>query len=327
MGKAVRVLITGGWGFAARHTIDHLLETTDWEVVTLDSPKQGAKTYADDRLARFVHDLRTPISWQLDEAIGEVDAVLHLAAAADVHKFLKKPMGLTLNNVTSTVRLLEWARTRTLSHFVLVSSNEIYGPTAPTDFTGTREWSPIAPPTPYSGSKAAQEALAISWWRTFEVPVVITNTMQLFGPGQPPERFIPTVVRRLVSGQLVNVYAERWQRGWRSARRCWTYVLNHADALRWLLTQPAQQWPHDDRPSRWNIAGPEWTCERIVRRVAEILELDPKIEFTESASARPGHELRYALDTSKISDAGWEPPWSFEDALADTVTELARSIR
>lgn len=319
----MRVLITGGRGFAGRHTIEHLLATTDWEIVTLERPRHQPSI--SDRLVQLPHDLRKPIpAWLDKDWIGEVDAVLHLAASADVHQCLKNPSKHVLNNVQGVLTMLEWARSRSLSHFVLVSTNEIYGPTRSPE--GEKEWSSIAPPTPYSGSKASQEALSISWWRTFGVPVVITNTMQLFGPGQPQERFIPTVVRHLLQGDAIPVYADGVDHGLRSASRCWTYVLNHADALRWILANgPMVRWPLAQRPGRLNIAGPEMTCVELISQIAGLLEVKPKIEFIESATARPGHELRYALDTSKIHAAGWEEPYAFESALAETVDELARN--
>lgn len=326
MGK--RVLVTGGRGFAGRHTIEHLLATTDWQIVTLERPRhQPSMT---DRLVQLPHDLRKPIPTWLDQDwIGPIDAVLHLAASADVHEFLRSPTKHVHNNVNGVLHLLEWARGRRLTHFVMVSTNEVYGPTKrDIGYHGDPEWSSIAPPTPYSGSKAAQEALAISWWRTFGVPVVITNTMQLFGADQPAERFIPTVVNSLLRDVPVHVYAHRTEYGnWASASRCWTYVRNHADALRWVLERPAELWPDSPRPARWNVAGPEFTCEELVLEIARLLDVEADLKFIESDKARPGHELRYALDTSKIFAAGWKPPIAFKEALTNTVYELALQPR
>jgi len=325
MGKAVRVLITGGRGFAGRHTIDHLLETTDWEIVALDSPRGNSANR--ERVTRLYHDLRAPISWQLDEAIGEVDCVLHLAASADVHAFLKEgPVNHVLNNINSILTMLEWARERrNLTHFVLASTNEVYGPSM---FTGGEmEWSAIAPPTPYSGSKAAQEALAIAWWRTYGVPLVITNTMQLFGLDQPAERFIPSVVQRIAANEPVDVYGKRNSEGdWISASRCWTHVRNYADALRWLLGEPPQRWPRFTKPSRWNIAGPEVSCRELIIAIGHYMGKQPTLNWIESNDARPGHELRYALDTSKITDAGWTPPYVFDAVLRGTVQAIASRL-
>jgi len=323
MGKAVRVLITGSHGFAGRHTLSHLLATTDWHIVTLDSLRHEA--YADSHVTRLVHDLRKPIPRWMDDWIGPVDAVLHLAASADVHEFLKTPRKLVINNVNSTLTMLEWARRRHLSHFVLASTNEVYGPSM---FTGGEmEWSAIAPPTPYSGSKAAQEALAIAWWRTYGVPLVITNTMQLFGLDQPAERFIPSVVRRIAADEPVDVYGKCNSEGdWVSASRCWTHVRNYADALRWLLGEPPQRWPRFTKPSRWNIAGPEVSCRELIIAIGHYMGKQPTLNWIESNDARPGHELRYALDTSKITDAGWTPPYVFDAVLRGTVQAIASRL-
>jgi dTDP-D-glucose 4,6-dehydratase len=104
-------------------------------------------------------------------------------------------------------------------------------------------------------------------------------------------------------------------------------VINHADALRFLLTQPASLWP-EQRPDRWNIAGPEITCEQMIFYIADLLNVDVNnIKYVESDLARPGHEARYALDTSKITQTGWEPPVEFKDALSSTVFGLATKAR
>jgi dTDP-glucose 4,6-dehydratase len=324
MGKAVRVLITGGRGFAGRHTIAHLLKTTDWDLISIEGRHGGRQQM--DRLLKVSHDLRYPIGEPLDAQIGEIDAVIHLASIADVHSFLLKPANNFLNNVHSTLMLLEWARTRELKHFVLASTNEIYGPT----FTagGWPEWSAVTPSTPYSGSKAAQEAMAISWWRTFDIPLTIVNTMQLFGADQQENRLIPTAVRKLLRNETINIFGNHTSRGWRSASRNWTYVYNFADSLRWILPEPPSSWRDSEKPDRWNVAGPEFECRELVYMISHLLNADrTSINYIESDTGRPGHELRYALDTSKIHGAGWQEPYDFDIALEETVDKIARSYR
>jgi dTDP-glucose 4,6-dehydratase len=314
MGQAMRVLITGGRGFAGRHTIDHFLKTTDWDIVSLDG-RRGERQVS-DRLTRINHDLRFPINSLIDVHLGHIDGVVHLAASADVHKFIEDPMTHVLNNVHSIMHMLEWARTRQLTHFILGSTNEIYGPS--TKRNGTVEWSTVVPPTTYSASKASQEALAISYWRTYGVPLVITNTMQLFGHDQPEERFIPTVVKRLWECKPVELFGD--------PRRCWTFVDNYADALRWLLGRPVAPWPDYKRPARWNIAGPEYSCRELAERIAQIMEIS-NYHITEAQGlARPGHEERYALDSWKIEGAGWRGSVGFQRALEETVVKIRDRI-
>lgn len=177
-----RVLITGAAGFAGHHLVEHLLATTDWQLVCLDG-----LTYAGDidrltaiggydptRVEIHWHDLRSPIGPALDERLGRINSVLHLAANSHVERSITDPVPFVMSNVAISTHLLDWARLRgNLSHFIQISTDEVYGPAA--DGHSHTEWEPAIPSNPYAASKAAQEAVAISYWRTFGVPVVITN--------------------------------------------------------------------------------------------------------------------------------------------------------
>lgn len=290
----MRVFVAGHKGFAGRHTVECLV-AAGHEVVTTDN------------------DLRDPI-----EIRGEVSAVINLAARADVSEFIARPVTAVNNNIDLTMSLLEWARTQPLTHFIQVSTNEIYGPSP--SGGEPREWAPIAPSTPYSASKVAQEALACAWWRTYDVPVVITNTMHLFGEHQPLRRFIPTAVRLLLTGQPVPIYARKITPiHYAPSVRRWLHAADHADALRWLLDRPVSTAAEETRPDRWHIAGPEVNLRSLVEKIGAILGVPAEVKVMEDSTARPGHEYRYALDPAKIHRAGWKPPLGFEDALTRTV--------
>lgn len=314
----MRVLITGGCGFVGGHLVDFLLEHTDWELVVLDASVERQVTRAGARLITLKHDLGARISPVLDHVMGDVTAVVHLAAASDVSDFMAAPGPLVRNNVDVTLNLLEWARTKELTHFIQVSTNEVYGPVGAGE--PQVEWAAIVPPTPYSASKAAQEALAVAWWRSYGVPVTIVNMMHLFGEGQLLARFIPSAVRRLRAGTRVPVYAGSVAGHWVPSSRCWLYVKDLAGALHWLLSRPSTQWPDAARPDRWNIAGPEISLSRLVDLIADLLDVEPLIAWVDVEGVRPGHEHRYALDTSKITRAGWKPHYGFDEGLNRTVT-------
>jgi dTDP-glucose 4,6-dehydratase len=321
----MRVLITGGAGFAGSHLVEHLLVTTDHELVALDSLTYAGRVdrltdseYYDPARVRLLwHDLRAPIHPHLDEQIGDVQAVLHLAAESHVDRSIADPAPFVRNNVDATLNLLEWARTRTLTHFVQVSTDEVYGPAV----EGHRhaEWEPHIPSNPYAASKSAQESLAIAWWRTYGVPVVLSNTMNMFGERQHPEKFIPMVIRSVLRTEPVTLHARRVGDQWEPSSRHWLHARNHADALRWILEHPPAQYGEADRPDRWHVAGDEYDVLEIAFRIANTLDRPWRYEFVDYHTSRPGHDHRYALDPSKIHAAGWKPPLGTAESLERTV--------
>lgn len=351
----MRVLITGAAGFAGHHLVEHLLSKTDWELVCLDG-----LTYAGDynRLTRDIagydvnrvtnlwHDLRSPIGKSLDSRIGPIDKVLHLAANSHVDRSIVQPGEFIMANVAITVNLLDWVRTcehTMLNHVIQISTDEVYGP-APDGYSH-REWDSIVPSNPYSASKAAQEAVAISYWRTYGVPVTITNTMNLFGERQDPEKFVGLIMSKLMSGETIQVHAQpvkgpsassRWNERhvqvdghwWRPGSRIWLHARNHADALLWLLeNMPPSQYPYANRPDRFHVAGQvEIDNLSMMLSIAEIMEIEPKYEMVDFHSSRPGHDLRYSLDGSLLSRAGWTPPVSFDEALRRTVKWTQKAL-
>lgn len=323
----MRVLVTGGCGFVGHHLVEHLLQTTDWHVVVVDSLTYAGrvdrvttmKGYDPDRVTLIWHDLRAPIFGHLDRRIGDVDAVLHLAAESHVDRSIVDPVPFVRNNVDVTLTMLEWARTRELAHFVQVSTDELYGPAAPGQ--SHVEWDPVIPSNPYSASKAAQEALAIAYWRTYGVPTVIANFMNMFGERQHVEKYVPKVLRAVLRGETITVHARPDGRGgWEPSARHWLHARNHADALRWLLTEttPAA-YPEASRPDRWNVAGDELDVLTIAHKIAAAAGRPLRCEFEDYHSSRPGHDHRYSLDASKIREAGWKPPVGLDESLERTV--------
>jgi dTDP-glucose 4,6-dehydratase len=324
----LRVLITGGAGFAGHHLVEHLLTTTDWDLVVVDGLTYAGRPdrltdcggYDPARVRLLWHDLRAPVHGWADERIGDVDAVLHLAAESHVDRSISAPGPFVRNNVDVTLNLLEWARTRHLSHFVQVSTDEVYGPAEPG--TAHAEWAPIMPSNPYSASKACQEAVAFSYWRTFGVPVVVTNTMNMFGERQDGEKFVPLAIRSVLAGDEVPLHGRRVAdpRAWEPSSRCWLHARNFADALRWILTEttPAT-FGTADRPDRWHIAGDEKDVLEVAQLIAGAAGKLLQFRVVDYHSSRPGHDHRYALDASKIAAAGWKPPVPLAESLARTV--------
>lgn len=330
-----RVLLSGAAGFAGSHALRHLLVNTDWDLVCpvsldhkghLDRVGHACAGMDTGRVSVFTCDLSQPLSAHARLLIGAPDRIINYASASHVDRSIADPVPFVSNNVTLMLNLLELARTLPdLKAFVQVSTDEVYGPAAG---EAHAEWSPVVPSNPYAASKACQEAIATAWWRTYGLPLIIVNSMNLFGEGQGlgngdrPEKFVPIVASRVLAGEVVPVHGSP---DGRPGSRCWLHARNLADAIVWLLRRgdvlayaPGGD-GEEPRPHRWHVAGPERTNLEMAREIAAGLGRELRYEIVDYHGSRPGHDLRYALDSSKIELAGWKPPVSFEEGIRRTV--------
>ena len=317
-----RLLITGIAGFGGSHAMEHVLANTDWEIVGLASFRHRGDPLrlvnADPARVRVHYaDLRSDLSPRLIDQIGHVDYIWHLAAESHVDRSIAEPRHFMENNVGATLTILEYARAVKPRAVIQVSTDEVYGP-APIGHDHV-EWSPIIPSNPYSAAKAAQEAAAIAYWRTYGVPLVITNTMNLFGERQDPEKFIPMCISRVLAGQPVTVHGSEDRIG----SRFYLHARNHADALLWLTrNRPPAEYEEGltDRPDRYHVRGErEIDNLEMAQLIARLLGRPLRYEFVDFHAARPGHDRRYALDDAKLRGLGWTPLFSLEASLARTI--------
>ncbi len=333
----MRLLVTGAAGFIGSHIARHFAERhPDWEILTIERLNYAAalNRLADlrGRINVVLHDLRAPLTDQVVRWLGDVDWVIHAAAETHVDKSLVDPRPFVESNVLGTFHLLEWARLapRLPRGFFYMSTDEVYGPAPPG--TDHDEAFPHRPSNPYSASKAAAEDLCHAWNRSMGVPVFITNTMNNIGEGQHPEKYVPKIIRALLRGDVITVHGSPDQPG----SRKYLYARDHAEAIEFLMER-------GERGERYNVVGAEEVnnlelvrrIERIVNRVAaemggllsvgarrgEFITLMPdkpvtaRVKFVDFHSTRPGHDLRYSLDGSKMAALGWTPPTPLDDAL------------
>lgn len=315
------VLVTGGCGFLGHHVVEHILKNTDWNVVVFD--KLSYASFGLDRLRDidvwpkyagrvrvYTVDLTQPISVGVAQEVGEVDIVLHLAAETHVDDSIDHPVPFVMNNVSATLNMLEYARTLDLELFVNFSTDEVYGP-APGD-RKFKEFEYHYPSNPYAASKSAQEALGIAYSNTYKVPVITTHTMNLFGERQHPQKFIPLVIRKALDGELLYIHsnADRSKAG----SRFYIHCRNLADALLHVMGMGYHGY------DEWNIAGLEEVDNlELAQFIAGIVGKDLVYEMTDFHSSRPGHDLRYALDSSKLIASGYQYPKTMWESLEQTI--------
>src|SRR3990167_8743666 len=190
-----RLLLTGCGGSIAVHLIAHIFTNTDWDIVGVDSfehkgwvdrMKVMTKDNPDwkERLTIFVQDLTVPFSPIITKRLGHIDYIINMASLSDVEASIQNPVPFMQNNFSIAVNMLEYARKAKPKAFIQISTDEVYGPVATKYDNGVKEWGVFLPSNPYAAAKAMQEMACISYWRTYDVPIIITNTMNNFGEMQ-----------------------------------------------------------------------------------------------------------------------------------------------
>lgn len=319
----MKVLITGGNGFIGHHVIQHFLINTTWDIAIIDKLNYAScgyerlkeiDAYSNTRIKHYSYDLVTPISEYLEKELKDCTYIIHLGAETHVDNSIATPVPFVTNNILSTLNLLEFARKcNHLEKFIYFSTDEVFGPADPIKVpNGFKEWDRYNSTNPYSASKAGGEELALAWGNTYGVPVIITHTMNVFGERQHPEKFIPKTIKNIIEGNKVLIHSDPTRT--RSGSRYWIHARNVAAALLFILERGTIR-------DKYNIVGQkEVTNLDIAKFIAECIPSSLEYEMIDFHSSRPGHDLRYGLDGSKLKEMGFEYPRTFEESIAKTIT-------
>ena len=306
----MKLLVTGGAGFIGSNFIRHMMSSRhDLEIINLDVltyagnlnnlkgiEKNSGYTFVKGDICN-----RDIVNAILDK--HKVDAIVHFAAESHVDRSITHASAFVMTNVLGTQNLLECARIHSVPEFIHISTDEVYGSTMEGSF---KETDNLSPSSPYSASKAGSDLLALSYYTTYNLPVIITRCTNNFGPYQFPEKLIPLFVTNLLDGKKVPVY------GTGKNIRDWIHVSDHCRAIEFLLER--------GNPGEiYNIGGGhEKTNLEITQKILDLLSRDDSM--IEYVTDRPGHDFRYSLDCSKLHAMGWEPKYSFDEALEETIT-------
>jgi dTDP-glucose 4,6-dehydratase len=303
----MRILVTGGAGFIGSNFVHHLLgRHEEDEVVTLDAlTYAGSRANLDGAREDPRHEFIEGDIRDFDlvaDLVEDVDAVVNFAAESHVDRSIQGSGPFVSTNVEGTRTLLDAARDADIERFLQVSTDEVYGQVLDGRFS---EEDPLNPRNPYAATKAGADLLAGSFYTTHGLEVLVTRTCNNFGPRQHPEKLVPKFIKNAAAGECLPLYGDG------SNVREWIYVEDNCRALDLVLREGnvGEIYNVGTDAEKTNLE----VTEAILDGVGGSEEL---IEFVED---RAGHDQRYAMETDKIEELGWEPTYSFEEGLQRTI--------
>jgi dTDP-glucose 4,6-dehydratase len=323
-----KILVTGACGFIGHHFIQHLLINTDWDIIILDKLNYASigferirdiGVFQNSRVKVLTFDLQYELTIGMIKEIGtNIDYIVHMAAETHVDNSISEPVSFIHNNVMSTVHLLEFARKCTnLQQFFYFSTDEVYGPALNDKLF--KEDERHNPTNPYSASKSAAEQICVAYGNTYTIPIIRINVMNAFGERQHVEKFIPKVIKQILNDEvvLIHSYPDRQQSG----SRFYIHARNIAAAVLFLIK-------NGTIGESYNLTGEkEITNLEMAELIASIIGKPLKYELVDFHSSRPGHDLRYGLDGSKMECMGWKMPVGFDESIKKTILWTLKNIK
>jgi len=278
-----------------------------------NTKKISVAAFDNDRVEFYSLDFTQKISAGIESLCADANYILHLGAETHIDNSISNPERFVMANVVGTFRMLEFARVcKNLEAFVYFSTDEVFGP-AP-EGVNYKEWDRYNSTNPYSATKAGGEELVLAYMNTYKVPGFITHTMNIFGERQHPEKFIPLCIRKILNYDRINIHGSA--DGTKSGSRFYIHARNVAGAIHFLLNRFEQR-------EKYNIVGEhEISNFELARKIFCIVKpegLFRNYEIVDFHSSRPGHDLRYALDGSKMAAMDWKIPKTIDETLTSTV--------
>lgn len=316
----MKIIITGGCGFIGHHFVEHVFKNTDWDIVIFDKLSYASNgferlrdtdTLNNARIKVFTNDLVNPLPEGIIKEIGQdVDYIVHMAAETHVDNSIKDPQLFIHNNIYSTLNMLEYAKKiSNLKMFFYFSTDEVFGPAL--GETLYKEWDRHKPTNPYSASKSAAEQICVSYENTYKIPLMIVNVMNAFGERQHVEKFIPLCIKKMINNEKIYIHSYPDKKT--SGTRFYIHARNIAAAVLFLIK-------NGEIGEKYNISGErEVSNLEMAQMVAKFMNKELDYEMVDFHSSRPGHDLRYGLDGSKLFNMGFELPINFEESLRKTV--------
>ena len=317
----MKILITGGCGFIGHHFVEHIYKNTDWDIIVIDKLSYASngferlrdtETLNNKRIKVFTSDLILPLSDGIIQEIGtDIDYIVHMAAETHVDNSIKNPLLFINNNIQSTVNLLEYAKNKlpNLKIFFYFSTDEVFGPAL--GDTLYKEWDRHKPTNPYSASKSAAEQICVSYENTYKTPLMIVNVMNAFGERQHVEKFIPLCIKKILGDEKIYIHSYPDKKT--SGTRFYIHGRNIAAAVLFLIQ-------NGKIGEKYNISGErEVSNLEMAQMIAKYMKKELIYEMVDFHSDRPGHDLRYGLDGTKLFEMGFKLPLNFEESLRKTV--------
>lgn len=310
-------MVTGGAGFIGHHLVDALL-SDGHEVVSLDrldcsgnlnrlAELVSVRT-ANGSFRQFYHDLKAELSGQKAQQLGSFDWVLHLAASSHVDRSIQDPASFVLDNVLGTTHALLFARDIG-AKFLYFSTDEVFGP-AP-EGVNYKEWDRYRSGNPYAASKAGGEEMAVAFANTYRMHVVATHTMNVIGLRQAPEKFVPSCIRKIKANEVVTIHSDKTRT--KAGSRFYIDAAEVARAVMFVMER-------GESGEKYNIVGErEMDNLEMARKIALAVNKDLFFEMVDFHGSRPGHDLRYALDGSKLDNLGFARGGTIDMSIAKIV--------